>query len=137
MTILKPDQGRTLVELARATIAKRLGLKVDDVSATDDPVFHERLAAFVTLKKGGQLRGCIGNLVPVSTLIKGERDNAINAPFNHYRLSPLPQVWVKVPGIERFLSNLCNKAGISPQAWRHKKLEIEVYQAQSFGEKSA
>ena len=189
MTILKPDQGRTLVELARATIAKRLGLDVDDVSVTDDPVFHERLAAFVTLKKGGQLRGCIGNLVPVSTLIKGVRDNAINAAFNDYRFSPLqqhefeqieidvsvlspprplpydntedllkklrpgidgvtirdgghsatflPQVWDQLPEIEQFLSHLCNKAGISPQAWRHKKLEIEVYQAQSFGEKSA
>lgn len=69
MALLTNEQGQVLVKLARATIAGRLGLDVD-IPETDDPAFDERRATFVTLKVENQLRGCIGNLQPVSSLKK-------------------------------------------------------------------
>jgi len=186
MALLNRQQGQTLVKLARATIAKRLGLQPGEAVEIDDPIFDERRATFVTLKKNRQLRGCIGNLVPVSSLKKGVCDNAINSAFNDYRFSPLqadeftdididvsvltlpaplaytdcddlkkklrphidgviirdgarsatflPQVWEQLPDVEQFLAHLCHKAGMQPEAWRQGRLEVEVYQTQSFGE---
>ena len=46
----------------------------------------------------------------------------------------LPQVWEQLPRPEDFLSHLCQKAGLSPDAWKRSKLEILTYQVQSFEE---
>lgn len=46
----------------------------------------------------------------------------------------LPQVWEQLPRAEDFLSHLCMKAGLSTDAWRHDKLEVETYQVQYFEE---
>ena len=83
------EQGKTLLRLARQTIASRLGLGDMPKSQSEDPDLEERRAAFVTLRKQGQLRGCIGNLEPVGTLWQGVRDNALNAAFNDYRFAPV------------------------------------------------
>ncbi len=40
----------------------------DDAMIADFPIFQESYAVFVTLKRNGNLRGCIGNLTPVGTL---------------------------------------------------------------------
>lgn len=48
----------------------------------------------------------------------------------------LPQVWQQLPDPEQFLGHLCRKAGLSEQAWREKKLEVEVYQVQCFAEEN-
>lgn len=82
-------QGETLLRLARQTIASRLGRGDMPGSRPDDPDLEMRRAAFVTLKKKGQLRGCIGNLEPVGTLWQGVKDNALNAAFNDYRFAPV------------------------------------------------
>ncbi len=67
------EQGKTLLRLARQTIASRLGHGDIPESHPDDHDLEKRRAAFVTLKKKGQLRGCIGNLEPVGTLWQGVR----------------------------------------------------------------
>ncbi len=46
----------------------------------------------------------------------------------------LPQVWEQLPTTEEFLGHLCAKAGLSPDAWRTAKPEIETYQVQYFSE---
>jgi AmmeMemoRadiSam system protein A len=86
--LLNKEQGRELVLLARATLQHRLagGGKLQPPA---DPALNRHQAAFVTLKKQGKLRGCIGNLEPVGPLWAGVRDNAINAGFNDFRFSPL------------------------------------------------
>lgn len=38
----------------------------------------------------------------------------------------LPQVWKEIPKKEDFLSNLCLKAGLHPDAWKYDK-SIEIY----------
>lgn len=46
-------------------------------------------ATFVTLKMDGQLRGCIGSLVPVDTLYLSVHHNALNASLRDPRFRPV------------------------------------------------
>jgi len=93
-THLTEEQGRTLLHLARTTIAARLGLsaaasrKIPDHELAD-PTFLEERGTFVTLKIKNQLRGCMGCLTPSETILNGIERNAINAAFNDPRFPPL------------------------------------------------
>jgi AmmeMemoRadiSam system protein A len=51
-----------------------------------------------------------------------------------HRATFLPQVWKKLPSPEEFLENLCHKMGAAPDTWRHKHLEVLVYQVEEFHE---
>jgi len=46
----------------------------------------------------------------------------------------LPQVWDQLPDKEEFLSQLCMKAGLSPDSWRKEKLQVSTYHVQAFEE---
>lgn len=87
-TNITDSQGQLLLDLARKTLEQRFGLGESPSPPEDTKLFQER-AVFVTLKKDGKLRGCIGNLEPVDSLWKGIERNAINAAFNDQRFSPL------------------------------------------------
>ena len=90
---MSEEKGQQLVQLARQTIAKRLGISQNDSgdmeSRLSDDFFQSRRGTFVTLTKNNQLRGCIGNLVPDKSLKEGVKDNAINAAFNDPRFPAL------------------------------------------------
>jgi AmmeMemoRadiSam system protein A len=47
------------------------------------------------------------------------------------RATFLPQVWETVPDPEQFLARLCQKLGLSAQAWRHTPLDVSVYQVEA------
>ncbi|MEK9158773.1 MAG: AmmeMemoRadiSam system protein A, partial [Patescibacteria group bacterium] len=49
----------------------------------------EKLACFVTLTIGGQLRGCIGHILPVQELYKDVIENVVSAAFEDPRFYPL------------------------------------------------
>jgi len=84
------EYGPRLIRLARETIAHRLGLVTEiDRSGLDDEALNRQLATFVTLKKGGALRGCIGNLEAAGPLLESIEDNALQAAFNDHRFTPL------------------------------------------------
>ncbi len=55
----------------------------------DDPVLNREMGAFVTLHKGGQLRGCIGNIVGRGPLYLTVRDMAIESSTNDPRFPPV------------------------------------------------
>lgn len=86
--LLTDDKGRELLELARMTLSHRIA-GGDEPDCPEDEALHVRAATFVTLKKDGKLRGCIGTLEPVGPLWEGVRDNAVNAAFHDSRFSPL------------------------------------------------
>lgn len=44
----------------------------------------------------------------------------------------LPQVWEQLPDKKDFLSNLCIKAGLEKNAWKHKDIIIKTYSAEYF-----
>jgi AmmeMemoRadiSam system protein A len=50
------------------------------------------------------------------------------------RATFLPQVWEKLPDPAQFLDHLCSKMGAAPDTWRHKKLDVLVYQVEEFHE---
>lgn len=50
------------------------------------------------------------------------------------RATFLPQVWENIPHKEQFLAHLCQKMGVPPHWWRHKPLEVAVYQVEEIQE---
>jgi len=50
------------------------------------------------------------------------------------RATFLPQVWEQLPDVEEFLAHLCNKMGASPDLWRRKHLDVQIYQVEEFHE---
>jgi len=91
--VLSDKDKKALLTLARKTIGYGLEhRKIPDVSdlgiAVSEAMKAPR-AAFVTLKKGGHLRGCIGDIFPRQPLYKSVLGNAINAAFADRRFSQL------------------------------------------------
>ena len=88
------EQGKRLINLARRTIAKKLGIldesnKVIPDNDLTDPGFQEKRGTFVTLKIKGQLRGCMGCLTSSETILEGIQRNALNSAFNDPRFPAL------------------------------------------------
>jgi AmmeMemoRadiSam system protein A len=88
------EQGKSLINLARRTIASKLGIldepnKVIPDNDLADPGFQEKRGTFVTLKIKGQLRGCMGCLTPSETILEGIQRNALNSAFNDPRFPAL------------------------------------------------
>ena len=46
----------------------------------------------------------------------------------------LPQVWEELPDKEKFLDNLCLKAGLTPGMWKEKGVKLYSFEAQVFEE---
>ena len=96
---LTEDQGRLLLKIARLTIEQELfarkGQKVNETEVP--PIFQEKRGTFVTLTEKGQLRGCIGHIIPQESMLEGVRENALNAAFRDPRFHPLrPDEWKDV-----------------------------------------
>jgi len=92
---LTEDDKKQLLLLARKTMVYALkNRRVPEASylgiAISDAMRPAR-AAFVTLKKNSQLRGCIGDIFPTKPLYKSVITNAIHACVNDRRFSPVSQ----------------------------------------------
>jgi len=92
---LTEEDTKQLLALARKTIvyalrtqrvpqASELGVSISDAMKCPR-------AAFVTLKKHSQLRGCIGDIFPQRPLYKSVIRNAINACVNDRRFLPVTE----------------------------------------------
>jgi hypothetical protein len=82
-------RGGILTGLARAAIARKLGISFDEPVTTAADWLQERAATFVTLQMHGNLRGCIGTLEAHRSLIEDVRANAVAAAFHDSRFAPL------------------------------------------------
>ncbi len=90
--MLTETQGRLLVRLVRQQIEEHLNLpQSDPVSEEElaDPIFQEKRGVFVTLHKREALRGCIGSLVGVESILAGIKRHALNAAFHDSRFQPV------------------------------------------------
>ena len=80
-----------LLDVARRSIAHGLAhghpLAVDPDAWS--PALRAQRAAFVTLNRAGQLRGCIGHLEATQPLVRDVADNAFAAAFRDPRFLPL------------------------------------------------
>lgn len=80
------DEQQQLLSLARNTITHALGAaKEKIVPHFTNPLLHQPHGVFVTLHAHGQLRGCIGSIMPEESIVDGVRHNAINAAFHDPR----------------------------------------------------
>ena len=88
-----------LLQLARSSIKSYLDGKPLSHPKIPDSLMAKQ-GAFVTLKIGGGLRGCIGHIHPVEPLYKAVIDNAVNAAFHDPRFPPLSKEELKDIDIE-------------------------------------
>ncbi|MFA5200437.1 MAG: AmmeMemoRadiSam system protein B [Candidatus Omnitrophota bacterium] len=98
--MLNQEQKKKLLKLARNSIETYLktGKKLE--VNENDPVLNKNMGAFVTLNKGGDLRGCIGNLVGNQPIYLTVRDMAVEAAVDDPRFSPLSLKELKEVEIE-------------------------------------
>ena len=91
---LTEEQQRLLLELARRSIEE--AVKRNSRSTVDPPrgtslddILNERCGAFVSLHKSGNLRGCIGHVLPVQPLYQTVAVCAVDAAQRDPRFSPI------------------------------------------------
>jgi len=81
--------GRTLIEIAKGAIANGLALSSVPVKRNHLPWLLQPGATFVTLTKGGELRGCVGSLSATRPLGQDVAANARAAAFEDPRFPKL------------------------------------------------
>ncbi|MDR0466008.1 MAG: AmmeMemoRadiSam system protein A, partial [Deltaproteobacteria bacterium] len=89
---LTDQEKNILCELAHWGILCGFAGKQPDGSGIPAPpegVLRERLGSFVTLKRAGQLRGCIGTILPQEELYKNVASMAFASAFHDHRFPPL------------------------------------------------
>lgn len=86
---LTVDEKKALLGLARSAIAQKLKLDHPRPAIPPTPVMSSESGAFVTLHKGGRLRGCIGNFSGSGALTRTVEDMAEAAAFEDPRFPPL------------------------------------------------
>ena len=80
------------VRLARQTIETyvKTGKKISVPQGLPAEMYEERAGVFVSLKKEGQLRGCIGTISPVrSSIVQEIIENAVSAAAKDPRFQPV------------------------------------------------
>lgn len=80
--------GESLLVLARRAVADALAVEYA-LTVIDSPMLTEPRATFVTLKRHGRLRGCIGTLRPWRTLREDLTANAVAAALRDPRFAPM------------------------------------------------
>lgn len=184
-SFLTSEEKALLLSLARNTLETytKTGVppKLEPVNDKLTRSLKERYGVFVMLKKYGELRGCIGHIIPRTSLVQGVIESTINSSSNDWRFSPvdeaeLPDITIeisvlghpkKIRGPDEFvadkegiiirkghagavflpqvaaeqgwdrtetLCHLCQKAGLSPEAWKGDGMEFYVFTADVFHE---
>lgn len=102
--MLNDAQKRQLLEVARQALQAAVAGGQSPAVDTTDPDLAELRGAFVTLKKHGQLRGCIGYVEPRVPLVEAVADNARSAALHDPRFPPveapeLPDIEIEVSAL--------------------------------------
>jgi AmmeMemoRadiSam system protein B/AmmeMemoRadiSam system protein A len=86
---LRPADKKALLGLARKTINRYLATETVPLARGFSPEAQEFRGVFVTLKKHGNLRGCIGRLTPEAPLAQLVGAMAIQSALNDHRFRPV------------------------------------------------
>lgn len=87
--LLNQEQQRKLINIARKTLDQYIKEDKKYLPKVEDNQLKKDMGAFVTLRKNGNLRGCIGNIIAKEPLYLGVRDMAIAAATEDPRFSPV------------------------------------------------
>lgn len=102
---LTEEQGQALLWLARETIGRQLGMEAHAPEAgiaarLQDRALQDKRGTFVTLTEHGELRGCIGSLAAMESIVEGVRRNALHAAFDDSRFRPVEKNELAVIEVE-------------------------------------
>jgi AmmeMemoRadiSam system protein A len=94
VVVLNAQQRHQALVLSRKVLERAVacGQTVDSAASEGielDAVFQREFAVFVTLKKDGKLRGCIGNIRPVGTLENAIITRTVSASLHDRRFRPV------------------------------------------------
>lgn len=79
-----------LVRIARQTLEEQLKVRTHSQDRFVPEEFKKRAGVFVSLKKHGSLRGCIGTIEPVTrNIVEEVANNAVSAAFHDPRFKPV------------------------------------------------
>jgi AmmeMemoRadiSam system protein A len=111
--VLSDEDRKTLLGLARDSVAAAAsGNDLPTLRNPNGPL-REKGAVFVTLRSGGELRGCIGQVQATGALWESVRDMAAAAAGRDPRFSPIrPE---EVPGLDLELSVLSPMRPLRPE----------------------
>lgn len=183
--LLTSEEKALLLSLARNTLETYTKTgnppRLDQVNNQLTLKLKKKYGVFVTLKKHGELRGCIGHILPKAPLFQGVIENTINSSSYDWRFNPVDTKEVsditieisvlstpkRIPGSDNFmvgkegilirkgshsavflpqvaveqgwdraetLCHLCQKAGLSRDAWKEDDMEFYVFTADVFHE---
>ncbi len=79
MSPLTPEEGAELIQIAQDALHLKIMCGECYLGTPVHPALFAPVAAFVTLKRGGELRGCIGQLIPLGPLYLTVADCAVAA----------------------------------------------------------
>ena len=86
---LTTKEKSTLLDIVKKTIAAKVNNKELPKLTVDSETLQEKRGAFVTLKKRGHLRGCIGYIKAVKPLWETVQEMAVAAAFHDPRFPSL------------------------------------------------
>ena len=89
MDFLNKEEKEFLLKLAREAIKAKLENRKLDFKGISPKKFNEKRGVFVTLKKRGELRGCIGYIFPLAPLKEAIEKMAVASAFEDPRFPPL------------------------------------------------
>lgn len=93
------DRGRLLLKLARESVTEALGM--GSASHYEEPWLRDPGACFVTLRRQGDLRGCVGSVRAYRPLFEDVWSNARASAFRDTRFPPveaweMPEISIEV-----------------------------------------
>lgn len=101
--LLTQEERATLIVIARKALEDGVsGRALEPVElGAQSKRLQEPGATFVTLKRRGELRGCIGALEARQPLVEDVREHAVAAALNDYRFPPvspeeLPEITIEI-----------------------------------------
>jgi len=97
---LRDSEKKELLKIARTTLERHIrNEKIPEFKPTTDKL-KEKRGVFVTLKKHGDLRGCIGYVEGIKSVVEAVKENAINSSTNDPRFPPVQPSELKDIDIE-------------------------------------
>jgi AmmeMemoRadiSam system protein A len=86
--VVTDDEKKMLLDMARKTLEEKLIHNKDITFTEESPLLDKKLGLFVTLRKHGDLRGCIGHCFPVKELRQALPELAVSSALHDTRFSP-------------------------------------------------
>jgi len=90
-TELTKEEQKRLLQIAKETVEAYVKTRKTPEFSNEYPVLEKHFGAFVTIKKHGQLRGCIGRFQPDIPLYQVVIEMAVSAATEDHRFYPITE----------------------------------------------